>query len=181
MADTIYVGFDDPEMAKKAMGALLDHGIKDADISLVLSEKNHHDRFEFKDDEAARKGITTTTAADAASGAMTGGGIGTLVGALSALAALFIPGFGIVIGGGALATAVASAIGTAAAGAIAGGVTGYLKDQGVPEAVAQQYEETLGGGGALMTVRLPSGDVTRATVDEVLAKYAAKNVRSYMS
>jgi hypothetical protein len=129
--------------------------------------------------DVARFGISTTTPADAASGAMKGAGIGLGVGALAALAALLVPGYGLVLGGGALATALAGAAGATAAGALAGGVTGYLKEQGVPEHAAGEYHETIQGGGAMIAIRLPSGDVDRATAEQVLAKYQASNVGTY--
>ena len=47
------------------------------------------------------------------------------------IAALFVPGVGWVLGGGALASAIVGAAAATAAGAAAGGVYGYLKDQGL--------------------------------------------------
>lgn len=163
----IYASFQDYKMAEKAVGALLDHGVLKEDISLVGPADG-------KDHEAhAQSGVTTTTGADAAAGAAKGAGIGLAVGALGALASLLIPGFGLVIGGGALATAMASAAGTTAAGAVAGGVTGFLQDQGVDKVAAQDYEDAIKNGGALVEVLTPSKDVTAAQVEEILTKYGA--------
>ena len=132
-----------------------------------------------EDDLDAKSGISTTTAGDAAAGAVKGAAIGLGAGALAAVASLMIPGFGFILGGGALATAIAGAAGATAAGAVAGGVYGYLKDQGVPEDVAMRYEEAYRAGGAVLSVTVPSNDLDRMTAESILAKYGAANVGTY--
>ena len=169
-----YATFNDPDMAQKAAGALLDNGVHAEHISIILPEKYKQDRH--KSDEN-RKGdeeidqITTTTAGDAMSGAATGTGVGLAAGTVAALAAVLIPGVGLVLGGGALALALAGIAGTGAAGAVAGGVTGYLKDQGVPAEVATKHGEVLKGGGALITVSPTDDDVDLKTIEVTLRKY----------
>lgn len=225
MSPTLYASFEDASMAEKAAGALLDHGVRQEDISLVAHESHlsrsaysggatdigadythaaisdeyntavidqdpatRDESFVTRDrtnedttDLTARTGISTTTPADAASGAAKGAGIGLGVGVLAALASLAVPGFGLVLGGGALATAIAGAIGATAAGAAAGGITGYLKDQGVPEAAATRYGETFNRGGAVLAVNVPSNNVDTLTAQSILAKYGALNVATYGS
>jgi len=108
--------------------------------------------FGTEEDETglnATAGIRTPTTGDAASGAVKGAGVWLGVGAAAALASLLVPGVvdlfikslarfgvlasllvpgvGLVMGGGALASAIAGAAGAVAAGAVAGGVTGQLK------------------------------------------------------
>lgn len=135
------------------------------------------DRDADRDDDLnAKTGLSTTTPEDAGAGALAGAGIGAGLGALAALGTLFIPGVGLVLGGGALATALAGAAGAAAAGAVAGGATGYLMDMGVDADTARSYNETVSGGGAIIGLSLPSGDVDEAEAREVLAKYNATNV-----
>ena len=128
---------------------------------------------------AAKHGISTTTPEDAGEGAVKGTGIGLGVGILASLAALTIPGIGLVLGGGALAAALGATALTAGAGAIAGGATGYLKDQGVPHDAAERYHGTVAGGGAVLSINLPSGDVDQATAESVLSKYGAADVNAY--
>src|SRR4051812_39165893 len=110
MADTLYASFADPSLAEQAAGALLDHGVKNEDISLVAGEQYGRTRYAnhpavasytgdlvADDDDAeeahendpvavAKHGITTTTGADAASGALAGAGVGLGIGTLAALA-----------------------------------------------------------------------------------------------
>jgi hypothetical protein len=272
MANTIYAAFADPGLAEKAAGALLDHGARNEDISVLRShdpdrdkdhwykhdsghravapdldntrggaagtsrvsgdplgeprmesttgteygatnanlsetrgidetrtagygttgervERTDYERTEREDrdnpaDEAdvestAKSGITTTTAGDAGSGAVKGAGVGLGVGALAALWALFVPGIGLVLGGGALAAALGGVAAATGAGAVAGGVTGYLKDQGVDDHVAEDYDRTVQSGGALLAISLPTGSLDEGKAREILDKYGATNVNSY--
>lgn len=133
----------------------------------------------YDPERAAKGGVTTTTLGDAASAAKKGVGIGLGVGALAAVAAITIPGFGIVLGGGALATAVAGIAASAGAGAVAGGVVGYLKDQGVPAAEIPKYKDVYDQGGAILQIALGEGQIDRAKIKEVLQKYGAQQVGQY--
>ena len=130
-------------------------------------------------DLSAKYGISTTTPEDAGEGAVKGTGIGLGVGILASLAALAVPGVGLVLGGGALAAALGATALTAGAGAIAGGATGYLKEQGVPGEVAERYHETVQNGGAVLSVNLPSGDVDQTIAQQELFKYGASDVNAY--
>lgn len=246
MGNTIYASFADPSMAEKAAGALLDHGVRAEDISVVRSENGQvettnyatsapieadplattpdetaryagnypsdvvaagnsvvpnnevyvaptndvyvdptsderNDRVDASGDTeaAAKHGISTTTGADAGAGAVKGTAWGAGIGALAAIAAIAIPGFGLVAGGGALATAIGGFLASAGAGAVAGAVTGYLKDQGVDEHVATHYEGTITSGGALLAITLPSGNVAEDEARMILEKYGAGNVNAY--
>lgn len=166
----LYAKFSDLKLAERAVGALLDHGVAKNDISLVgPPDGTDHD-------ERAKHGITTTTGKDAAAGAAEGAGIGLAVGALAALASLLVPGFGLVLGGGALATAAAAAAGTSAAGAIAGGVAGFLHDQGMDATAAQGFATAVESGGAIVEVCAPSGEVAVEAVHHLLTKYGADQI-----
>jgi hypothetical protein len=177
MRTNIYATFRQADTAKSAMGALLDHGANAQDISLVLPQ-NYGEPNQTSQDtiHSAEKGITTTTGEDAASGAAKGAGIGLGVGAAAALVSILVPGIGLVIGGGALATALAGAAATTAAGAIAGGATGYLKDQGVPHELAERYAGQIERGGAVVSISVPSGNLDYDTAKGIFAKYGEADV-----
>jgi hypothetical protein len=149
-----------------------------ADTDIDRHDTNKTVTTNFDHERAAKGGITTTTPEDAADAAKKGVGIGLGVGALAAIAALTIPGFGVVLGGGALATALAGLAASAGAGAVAGGVVGYLKDQGVPAHDIPKYQQTYDGGGAILQVTLADG-VDRTRIQEVLDKYGAQQVNQY--
>jgi uncharacterized membrane protein len=78
-----------------------------------------------------------------------------------------------------LATAIGGMVATTGAGAVVGGVTGFLKDQGVEEHVAQKYGETITSGGAILAVNVPSDDVDEIKAREILEKYGAININTY--
>jgi hypothetical protein len=179
MRDTIYATFASAETAKRVVGSLLDYGVKPEDLSVFVNETSwqnaegdHTDANDVK--STAEQGVTVTTTEDAAAGAKTGAGVGLGVGALAALAAVTIPGVGLVLGGGALAAAIGGVVAAGAAGAVAGAVTGYLKDQGVEPAAVDKIATTLETGGALVSVSHPSGDVSASTIESVFDKYGGK-------
>lgn len=180
---TIIAGFQDFEMAAKAGGALLDHGVKKEHFDL-LAGRAHEGRFHadgrhLEDlENKVEKGVTTTTASDAVEGATTGARAGVVLGALAGLASLFIPGYGVIVGGGALATAASAAIGTAAGSTLVGGVTGFLKDQGVEAEVAEEMNQTILDDGAIVVVQLPVGGTHEADIRGILQKYHAIRIRS---
>jgi hypothetical protein len=169
--------------ASKAVGALLDAGVRAEDIS-ILSPRGTAEYYKDIPNESlandkATSGITTTTGADAAVGAEKGAGIGLGIGAVAAIACLMIPGFGLVVGGGALAAAIAGAAGATAAGAVAGGVHGFLKDQGVPDDAIGSYGQSYDAGDTLVAVTVPSNNVSIVAADEILSKYNGKHISAY--
>lgn len=179
---TLYASFVEPKYAERAAGALLDHGARPEDISVLANERTTTGQpvpVTSETDSAehsAKTGISTTTPADVAVGTMKGATFGIGLGALAAAASLFIPGIGLVVGGGALATAMMAAAGTALAGAAAGGVAGFLADQGVPEDIVTRYSKEFMEGGAILALAMPSGDLTSEIAEGVLVKYGATNV-----
>ena len=174
MSISLYANFADAAHAEKALGALLDRGAKVEDLNAFFpADYFKKNDGEHTDAEKATSGITTTTGADAAAGAGKGAGVGLGLGALAAVASLLIPGFGLVTGGGALATALAGVAGATFAGAAAGGVAGFLQDQGIPERIALDSEQALKNGHALVIVNTPTGKLGEFEVREILNKYHA--------
>jgi hypothetical protein len=182
MATTLYASFIEPADAERAAGALLDEGASSNDLSIITSERYAGSVGQVakaevaQAEKAAKQGITTTTAADAAMGAAKGMTIGSGVGIAAALAALLVPGVGIVLGTGALALAFAGAVGTAVAGGAAGGVVGYLKDQGMAEDIVSHYSDAYGSGGAILALAVPTGNLDTEQAEGILVKYGATNV-----
>ncbi len=132
----------------------------------------------YDSEQAAKHGVTTTTAADTAAGAAKGAGYGLGIGVIATAATLLVPGFGLVIGGGVLASAVGAVIASTGAGAVAGGVVGLLKDQGMPAHQADKCQEIYEDGGAILSVSLRES-VSRAEIEDVLAKYGAHLVEGF--
>ncbi|MBL8064667.1 MAG: hypothetical protein JNM34_02295 [Chthonomonadaceae bacterium] len=171
MRSNIYASLPDASSTAKVVGALLDHGVKSEDISALLKSipevyGAEHDVF-----VQAESGITTTTTGDAKAGAAKGAGIGLGLGAIAALAALVVPGIGVVLGGGALAVAAAGLVGATAAGAMAGAVSGFMIDQGVEPELVSGFTQTVEAGGSIVSVSVPSGGVNHDEIVSILEKY----------
>ena len=184
---TLYASFANPADAERAAGALLDHGAIAEDISVLANEKTAKGRpvvqtsDSLNTEHSAKSGLSTTTPGDVAAGAGKGAAIGLGVGALAVAASLFIPGVGLVIGGGALAAALMGGVGTAVAGAAAGGVAGLLADQGIPEDVVTSYSNTFVEGGAILEIAVPSGKIEAGDAEALLTKYNAANIATVNS
>lgn len=172
MRNSIYAIFKDTESATKAVGALLDHGVKADDLSILIKSVPTSYGEELDVMSQAEKGLTVTTMDDARAGAVKGAGVGLGLGAVAAIASVVVPGFGLVLGGGALAMAIGGMAGATAAGAIAGGVSGYLVDQGVDPQHVELFTETVTSGGAVVSVSFPSDDVDSQEIRSVLEKYS---------
>jgi hypothetical protein len=121
------------------------------------------------------RGLTTTTAADAAAGAARGSVLGIGVGLLAGAAALTVPGVGLVLAAGPLWTALAGLVGATVAGTAAGGLTGYLVDQGMPAALAAEHAAAFHRGSVLVTAHLGPHDSATAVAD-LFAKYGGRPV-----
>lgn len=99
-------------------------------------------------------------------GAAAGGVLGGVGGLALGLASLLIPGVGPVIASGVFATV----LGGAAAGAATGGFVGVLRDQGLPEDRAQQFEQRLQKGEVIVSAFAPTLDQAEVA-REVLERY----------
>lgn len=175
---TLFASFYTTSDAEKAAAAILDRGARSEDLSIIAHHQDPaaveiRDGNETQAEAVAKHGLTTTTGADAAMGAAKGLTFGMGLGVLGALATLFVPGVGWVVGGGALATIIAS---TAAAGTVTGGVVGYLKDQGMGDEVAATYQSRIVAGGAVLSLQVPTGDISEIEAESLLIKYGAEGV-----
>ena len=129
-----------------------------------------------RNEPTAVSGITTTTGADAAKGALGGAGIGVGLGILLGIAAVAVPGIGWVAGAGMLVAGLAAA--TGAAGGITGGVFGYLTDLGVPENKARLLHTHLESGAPVLSINV-TGKLTEFEIEELLRKYGATAAEAF--
>lgn len=177
---TLFFSFEESEQAARALGSLHDRGVSPHHMSMVVNEDDLKRIYSPKAVSLAMEateGISLTTADDAATGTLKGSALGLAAGFLGGLASLFIPGYGLVLGGGALATASAAALGTGAGGAVTGCVYGYLRDQGLEEETISTYETQMRAGGALISVDLDATTVPREEVEKTVAKYQPLDAR----
>lgn len=170
----VHAMFPEPNMAARALGALLDIGVQANDVSVMVKDLPPDLAAQVSGKgllNQASDGITLTTPKDAAAGAVKGVGVGLGLGVLAALATIVVPGVGIVVGGGVLASALGATAAAGAAGAVAGAVVGYLKDQGVDDSLAYEVQGDFERGGALVSVSTPSGEASVEDIEAIMSKY----------
>jgi len=169
LSDTQGLGQGEPETAYAQRPRTIDPVVLPA-TSAPSTSVDTSDNVET----VGKEGLTTTTPQDAAAGAAVGSGVGLVAGILLGAAALAVPGVGLVLAGGALATALGAAAATTAAGAVAGGVAGYLRDMGMPEHAAQQAADRLHEGDYLLSIVADSARYD--DLKQLLIKYNAVGV-----
>ena len=153
--------FDSNEEAQRAVAALRELGVNDADLSLIAQSKGTMTTREGGGE------ITDEEHTNYLRGILGGGALGAGLG----VAALAIPGVGPLAAIGAIAASAvpeAAAIG-AVAGAAAGSFNESLKKHGVSDEDAAYYGDRLKGGGILVTAHVNSVD--RHQAQEVLYEH----------
>ena len=148
-----------------------------SDISLVSN--NSENWHSTNSDRGITKSATTVDrdrdgrddrAEGAEAGAGIGGVAGGIIGLLTGLGLMAIPGVGPVVAAGWLASTAAGA----AAGGAAGGVIGALTQTGTSEEDANAYAEGIRRGGTLVRARVPDGG--RARYEAILDR-SSVNIR----
>ncbi|CAN5258750.1 hypothetical protein BH18CHL2_BH18CHL2_02000 [soil metagenome] len=127
--------FRDRHQAEVAAQELRDSGFRNDQIG-----------FAMKDEQGDGEQRANKVGEGGLKGALTGGALGTIIGAG---AAALIPGIGPVLAGGILAGAVTGG----AAGMALGGLAGSLAGMGVSEDDARYYEDEFKQGRVLLTVK----------------------------
>src|ERR1700686_2193214 len=150
---------------EQGVDALLDHGFRSEDISVLLPDNVGTKDFAHEKNTKAPEG----TATGAGAGAVVGGTLGVLAG----IGALAIPGLGPFIAAGPIMGALAG-IGT---GGVVGGIIGALVGMGIPEYEAKRYEGMIKEGRVLLSVHCDNSDwVKRAK--ELLERTGGEDVAS---
>ena len=148
--------FKDVRSANVALASLEMRGYDKEDISVVATREALGSQ-ELKLENNMLKGVTDT--------AVTGGLIGGLLGLLVGVGALTIPGLGLLFVTGPVAaalgiTGVAGAtVSGALTGSMVGGIAGALKELGVEENLAIEYEKDVKGGNIILGVETEDEDV----------------------
>jgi hypothetical protein len=142
--------FRDQQNLDKTVKLLKSRDFKSSDISILIGTK-------------APEGATT--------GATTGAVAGGLFGWLVAAEALTIPGLGPFIAAGPLMAAIAGA----GLGGTVGGVAGGLIGLGIPEFLANRYEEYIKEGAMLISVHIDD-DIWETRATKILEECGASNI-----
>ena len=151
--------------AEVAVDELVDAGFSNADVSVLMADKQGSKDFAHEKNTKAPEGTTTGVAA--------GGAIGGTLGLLAGIGALAIPGVGPLIAAGPIMGTLA---GMGAGGAV-GGIIGALVGLGIPEYEAKRYEGRIKDGGVLLSVHCnTSNEIDRAK--EGLKRSGAQDISS---
>lgn len=121
-------------------------GFRNADISVLMPDKDTTKEFAHEKNTKAPEGATT----GAGAGLVLGGAFGWLAG----IGALAIPGVGPLVAAGPIMAALAGA----GIGGTVGGVSGALIGFGIPEFEAKRYEGHVKDGGILLSVHCDTND-----------------------
>ena len=141
--------FDTPAQAEATIGELEMAGFPRAEISVVVGGGSRNAESDLR---ASGMGVA----------------IGTGLGLLAGLAAVAVPGVGLVF---ALGPILASGV----VGAVAGGLVGSLVDIGVPALEARYYQEAVRRGGTLMSLAVEDSEQIRAL--EIINKHKPVDIK----
>ncbi len=149
MKRTLVALYDDFAVAQDVAQDLLEAGYKRRDISVIANDVSGE--YAARYDIQPRTDITEIPDDDDVK-ADEGAGFGLVIGALTGIGAMFIPGVGPVIAAGPLVAALFGAGVGAAAGAATGGIVAALVHTGVTEPDAHYYAEGVRRGGTLVVI-----------------------------
>lgn len=96
----------------------------------------------------------------------------------SQLETIIIPGFGYVIGGGAMATQALDFSNKDEAGAIES-LLSHLRSEGVPRWAAERYVQSLMNGGSIVAVTVTPGELDELAIEDIFDKHQGENTRLY--
>ena len=149
--------------AERAVDALVSAGFSNADVSVLMADKQGTRDFAHEKQTKAPEG--------AATGAAAGGTVGGTLGLLAGIGALAIPDVGPFIAAGPIMGTLA---GLGVGGAV-GGLVGALVGLGIPEYEAKRYEGRLKEGGVLLSAHCDTADeIKRAK--ELLKRTGATDI-----
>jgi len=160
MKPTVFCLATSESQAHTMTDRLRQEGFADDTISVLIPRQDGSG--EVATDPAFTNDPTFTTAGatlhkignDSLTGAGAGGIIGGSLGWMVGIGALMIPGLGAVLAAGPLVALLAGI----AVGATLGGITGALVGFGMPQPVAERYEEKVRAGRILISVHVAGED-----------------------
>jgi len=169
MNTSIYAFVDDTRRAHDIVHELKGIGFPITEISVVMpGGPAQRERRSDEPGDDARNGATVAGVAGVAGGGVLGGVVGWLVGA----GALSLPGVGLLVAAGPALAALTGA----AAGAAAGGLAGGLAVLGLSAADADRSARELQSGRILISVAT-RGEDARCSVENVFQKHGARDRR----
>ncbi len=158
---TVVGVFPSLEQANTAVKELLQAGFTEDNIGFIVRESE--ELKEQREAEATGQAAVVRSAGGAVSG-------GVLAGAIGALVAFALPGFGPVLSAGLLA---------AAGGAIAGGFTGLMSTLDLSDEEIRWYQGELEAGRPIVAVRTDGRYSEALAIMQIHGSYDMKREREY--
>jgi uncharacterized membrane protein len=149
---TVVGMFDSREPAERAIHRLMDQGIARDSISIAMKDVREATSI------SESTGTHDLSAEGATAGAVSGAGVGALVGIALVGSTVLLPGLGAFVIGGPIAAALTGA----GIGAASGGLIGGLIGAGIPEDEAHHYAAGIEKGGIFVSAHIPEGQVAEA-------------------
>jgi hypothetical protein len=135
--------FNSYQQLDQLLDTLYMRGLREEDISVLMSERTRDTYLATKDQSKAPEGATV--------GSVSGAVVGAIIGGLTLVGSIVIPGAGLLAAG-----PLVGAITGGAAGAATGGLIGALIGAGIPEHEAKFFEDALKQeGNALVVAHVP--------------------------
>ena len=144
--------FGNRDSAESAINRLLADGIDRDSISIAMKDVREASSL------SEATGTNDLSAEGATAGAVSGAGVGALVGIALVGSTVLLPGLGTFLIGGPIAAALTGA----GIGAVSGGLIGGLIGAGIPEEEAQHYAAGIERGGIFVSAHVPDGQVAEA-------------------
>ncbi len=133
-------------------------GYKEEDISVLMTERTRNQYIAPQENSKAPEGATM--------GSLSGGVLGAVLGGLTLVGNIILPGTGLLVAGPLVGALTAGAIGAAT-----GGLLGALVGAGIPEHEAKFFEEALKQEGQILVV----AHVMKDHIKEVKAVFERHN------
>jgi hypothetical protein len=150
--ETVAALFDTRSGAEDAIRRLQAAGYSPDRIGVALKDTREAGAI------AEETGVGDLTEEGATVGAVSGAGVGALVGLALVGSTVVLPGLGTFLIGGPLAAALTGA----GIGAASGGLVGGLIGAGIPETDAEAYASRLEQGHVLVSIQVPDAEAHRA-------------------
>ncbi|MFZ6719097.1 hypothetical protein [Undibacterium sp. Ji49W] len=165
MKTAIYCIATNRVQAETIVDRLKVSGFSSADISVLLPDQTGTRDFAHEQNTKLPEG--------AATGGVAGMGVGAILGWLTGIGTLAIPGVGPFIAAGPIMAALSGAALVGAAGGIIGGLVGM----GIPEYEAKLYDGKIRGGNVLISVHTDNSDQAEIAKD-IYKKAGAEDINS---
>lgn len=161
--------------ARVVVGVFDSHGAAEAVVRALRAAGHSEEGVSLVSPHPGQAPETSADETGAGAGAAAGVTAGALAGAaLAGLAALAVPGVGLLLAVGPLG----AALGGAAVGGALGGLIGALNGLGIPTERARQYEAAVRAGKSIVTARARDAEMA-ARAERTLADGGAQAIQSY--